>query len=261
MHDGYSGSTYNPVMRTLDRAKVDALWDAANPLSLGFWFTNETKYLTKAASLFRTFFLDPETRMNPNLEYAVTEPGCKVCNDGTNDPAKCGWGGTVQLARIRYALSCISLLEAGDPNGAVWTAADRHGMRAWVSNMTDWWLHSYLGRSAHARQNNIGLAYSVCAIAMALYSDQPNQATALAKVRAYLRLDLICFLCSASLRPGVNVSRRCMSCANPVPGGLRQADAPRHLAQQITPKGLLPNEDAPHDLFSFGCVWHFFRFV
>ena len=36
-------------------------------------------------------------------------------------------------------------------------------------------------------------------------------------------------------------------------GGLRQADAPRHLAQQITPKGLLPNEDAPHDLFSFGC--------
>ena len=110
MHDGYSGSTYNPVMRTLDRAKVDALWDAANPLSLGFWFTNQTKYLTKAASLFRTFFLDPETRMNPNLEYAVTEPGCKVCNDGTNDPAKCGWGGTVQLARIRYALSCICLL-------------------------------------------------------------------------------------------------------------------------------------------------------
>ena len=46
---------------------------------------------------------------------------------------------------------------------------------------------------------------------MALYADQPNTATTLAK-----------------------------------------ADTPRHLAQQITPIGELPNEDAPHDLFSFG---------
>ena len=260
MHDGYSGSTYNPVMRTLDRAKVDALWDAANPLSLGFWFTNETKYLTKAASLFRTFFLDPETRMNPNLEYAVTEPGCKVCNDGTNDPAKCGWGGTVQLARIRYALSCISLLEAGDPNGAVWTAADRHGMRAWVSNMTDWWLHSYLGRSAHARQNNIGLAYSVCAIAMALYADQPNQATALAKVRTR---DWICFLCSASLCPDVNVSRQCMmyvlircrgGCGRPMRRGIsRSRSHPRDSSRTRTHRTI----SSP----SAVRWWHFFRFV
>ena len=107
------------------------------------------------------------TRMNPNLNYAVLEPGCEMCNDGTNDPAKCGWGGTVQLARLRYALSAISLLEAGDQDGEVWTADDRRGMRAWVANLTTWWLDSYLGRSAHARQNNIGLAYSVVGISMA----------------------------------------------------------------------------------------------
>jgi hypothetical protein len=70
-------------------------------------------------------------------------------------------GGTVQLARLRYALSAISLLEAGDKDGAVWTADDRRGMRAWVGNMTAWWLDSYLGRSAHTLKNNIGLAYSV----------------------------------------------------------------------------------------------------
>ena len=45
MHDGYFGTTYNPVMLTLDRAKVDALWDAANPLALAYWFTNETRCL------------------------------------------------------------------------------------------------------------------------------------------------------------------------------------------------------------------------
>jgi hypothetical protein len=32
--------------------------------------------------------------MNPNLQYAVEEPGCKMCNDGSDDPAKCGWGGS-----------------------------------------------------------------------------------------------------------------------------------------------------------------------
>lgn len=149
--------------------------------------------------------------MNPNLNFAVEEPGCKMCSDGSNDPAKCGWGGTVQLARLRYALSVISLLEAGDKDGAVWTADDRKGMREWVGNLTTWWLDSYLGRSAHSLQNNIGLAYSVVGVSMALYADQPNTATTLAK-----------------------------------------ADTPRHLAQQITPIGELPKEDAPHDLFSFG---------
>lgn len=149
--------------------------------------------------------------MNPNLNFSVTEPGCANPCSGYSDPVQCGWGGTVQFARIRYGLSAISLLEAGDPDGMVWTKADRLAMRMWIKEFLDWWLNTPLGRSARALQNNIGLCYTVCTISMALYSEQPELGASIVAV-----------------------------------------DARRHLAQQITPEGLLPHEDDPHDLFSFG---------
>jgi hypothetical protein len=92
---------------------------------------------------------------------------------------------------------------------------------------------------------------------MALYADQPNTATALARPRDFDPQKL--FLGTKKyllLKIPVQILR--MDPDN-IPGGpgsraqaLAEADAPRHLAQQITPAGELPNEDAPHDLFSFG---------
>ena len=96
-------------------------------------------------------------------------------------------------------------------------------------------MDSYLGRSAHSLQNNIGLAYTICAISMAIYSDKPNQASALAKVR-----------------PRSNPIAVKIMIKIVIWFVLLQVDAPRHLAQQITLTGRLPHEDAPHDLFSFG---------
>lgn len=93
----------------------------------------------------------------------------------------------------------------------MWTVADRLAMRGWVAEFLDWWLHSPRGQAASTDTNNIGTTYTLTAISMALYSDQPDVAAVIATEE----------------------------CA-------------KQLAAQITLKGLLPQEDDPHDLFSFG---------
>ena len=50
----------------------DPLFDAVVPLVLAWWYTDEIVYAEHAALLLRTWFIAPETAMNPNLEHADT---------------------------------------------------------------------------------------------------------------------------------------------------------------------------------------------
>ncbi|TAL06255.1 MAG: DUF4982 domain-containing protein, partial [Verrucomicrobia bacterium] len=49
--------------------------DAVAALGAAYKITSEDRYVTKAVELLRVFFLDPQTRMNPNLQYAQAVPG------------------------------------------------------------------------------------------------------------------------------------------------------------------------------------------
>ncbi len=44
-------------------------------LRLAYYFSENEMYAEHAAKLLRVWFLDPETRMNPNLNYAQAIKG------------------------------------------------------------------------------------------------------------------------------------------------------------------------------------------
>lgn len=99
-HDGYPRSD-DRSGRYLqgDRHRADGITISVSTLALGWYFTvdgvlvNETAanaYLQRAVVLMRTFFLDQETRMHPNMNFAQGEPGR---NDGQA-------GGTVDFGRF-----------------------------------------------------------------------------------------------------------------------------------------------------------------
>jgi hypothetical protein len=50
---------------------------AVADLALAYFYTENTVFLVRAVALTTAFFIDPATRMNPNLEFGQSWPG--VC--------------------------------------------------------------------------------------------------------------------------------------------------------------------------------------
>jgi len=65
----------NPNNFIFHRQMVRQLSDAVAALGAAFKITGDDRYVKKTAGLLRVFFLDPATRMNPNLQYAQAVPG------------------------------------------------------------------------------------------------------------------------------------------------------------------------------------------
>ncbi|MFE0406167.1 alginate lyase family protein [Streptomyces nigra] len=132
-----------------DRQDVEKTFDASYDLSLAWYYTGERRYAEKAARVLRTWFLDPATRMNPNLDHAQFIP-CRY--DGRAI-------GIIDFSQSYTAvLDAVALLETGAPG---WTADDRTAMRQWNADFLSWLRDSDFGRQEAAAANNHGTFYDL----------------------------------------------------------------------------------------------------
>ncbi|MER6263201.1 alginate lyase family protein [Streptomyces sp900105245] len=146
----------NPEVDTgTDRQDAEKVFDATYDLALAWYYTGGRAYAVKAGDILRTWFLDPATRMNPNLDHAQFIP-CKY--DGR------------AIGVIDFSQSYTSVLDAqailatGAPG---WTAADRAAMGEWNSGFLDWLENSEFGRQEGAAANNHGTFYDLQLAALA----------------------------------------------------------------------------------------------
>ena len=65
----------NPDNFNEHRQALRQLSDAVAALGAAYKITGDDRYAAKAADLLQVFFLDEQTRMNPNLQYAQAVPG------------------------------------------------------------------------------------------------------------------------------------------------------------------------------------------
>jgi hypothetical protein len=146
----------NPEIDKIDNHRVmDQMEAAVETLSLAYHLKGDEAYAAKATQLLRVFFLDPETRMNPNLQYAQGIPGVNT-----------GRGiGLIETRGLTRVVDAIGLLARSKQ----WTTADQRGMEEWFAKFLQWMLESKNGRDEAAAKNNHGTFYDVQVVSFALF--------------------------------------------------------------------------------------------
>jgi hypothetical protein len=138
-----------------DRRRLSTMIDSTSTLALAYYFSGEEKYAAHAAKFLRTWFLDPATRMNPNLKFAQAIPG--ICE---------GRGiGLIGTASLGCVIDSMALIE----KSPAFTEADRAGMKKWFADYLDWLLTSEHGKQEIEEQNNHGSWFDVQLVNYALY--------------------------------------------------------------------------------------------
>ncbi|MEK7952469.1 alginate lyase family protein [Luteolibacter soli] len=156
----------NPENFTAHRDTMRELRDAVAALAAAWLATGDPKYPAKAAALLETFFLDPSTRMNPNLEYAQAIPGVtRGRGIGIID--------TLHLIEIPKAVEAME-------NSPAFTPELRKGLRLWFSDYAKWMTQSKNGKEEAATKNNHAVAYF---LQLAVFAGFTSDEAQLAKCR------------------------------------------------------------------------------
>jgi len=135
----------NPGNFMAHRRCVMQFRDTVAALGAAYKITGDDRYAAKAAALLRVFFLDPGTRINPNLQYAQAVPGVSS-GRGT------GIIDTLHLIEVPRAI------EAMQPSPAL-PAEELAGLKQWFRDYTTWMLTSKNGRDEAAAANNHAVAF------------------------------------------------------------------------------------------------------
>jgi hypothetical protein len=155
----------NPEIDKLtDRTNLQRLARTAFSLSLAFYFTGRQEYAQHAAQLIHVWFLDPATRMNPNLNFGQGIPGI----------AEGRAAGIVETRFLPEIIDGVTLLQ-GSP---AWTALDDQGFEDWMRAYLKWLQESPLGTDEARRGNNQETWYDVQVTALAIYTGQADVARA-----------------------------------------------------------------------------------
>ena len=155
--DGLRNPTYYDIT---DSQELDKVEDTSLTLALAYYFTHENKYANFASKLIKTWFLDTETRQNPNLNFAQGIPGLNT-----------GRGTGLIETRDIYRVLDAAILIHDSPN---WSKENHLALKKWFSDYLTWMLESPIGKDEAKAKNNHGTFYSEQVIAMALFVDKPE---------------------------------------------------------------------------------------
>ncbi|MDO4949794.1 MAG: heparinase II/III family protein [Bacteroidales bacterium] len=145
-----------------DHIYLSKLCNMVSKLALAYYFTGREAYAEKAAVMLRTWFLDDETKMNPNLNYAQQIPGV---TDGRGI-------GIIETPCIAEMLDYVILLQASP----AWTEADNAGLKNWIGEYLEWLVTSKNGKDEAAAKNNHGSCYDYQVMVYSIFTEKKGEA-------------------------------------------------------------------------------------
>ncbi|MDY0927344.1 alginate lyase family protein [Enterobacter sp. CFBP8995] len=125
-------------------------------LTLAWYFSGDQRYADKALAMMRHWFIDPASRMHPNLNFAQGIPGRSAGrHDGVLD-------GRYFATRVADALTLLR-------SAPGWQPADQQAMHLWFSEYLHWLRHNPLALQEAAAANNHGSWYCTQVAGIAWY--------------------------------------------------------------------------------------------
>ncbi|KAG8714704.1 hypothetical protein FRC09_017342 [Ceratobasidium sp. 395] len=141
---------FNPDARMVnDTGAFQALSDSVFYNSLAWSYTKDSKYSNNIASQLYTWFLNPDTLMNPNLIYSQLLRGPGV-QEGSHT-------GILDLKGMAKITSGVLTLRKGQ--AAEWTQVLDDGLNAWVKQYITWLTTDKMALEEKAATNNHGTYY------------------------------------------------------------------------------------------------------
>lgn len=126
-------------------------------LAAAYRITGEKRYAEHGLRLVQEFFLDPKTRMNPNLAFAQAIPGvCSGRGIGIID--------TLHLADVTFAVEALK-------DSSFMTESVYCGMKEWFAQYLGWMLTDKNGIDEMNTTNNHSICFFMQAAAFALFTD------------------------------------------------------------------------------------------
>lgn len=153
----------NPeIDRITDHRAMDQMVAAVERLALAAYLGGDHRYAARAARLLGVWFIDPDTRMRPHLQYGQFIPGVNT-----------GRGiGLIETRGLTRVVDAVGLLEGTSAS----SAADGRALREWFGRFLDWMRESAHGRDEAAAGNNHGTYYDLQVASFALFAGRADLA-------------------------------------------------------------------------------------
>ncbi|THH31815.1 hypothetical protein EUX98_g2369 [Antrodiella citrinella] len=141
---------FNPDARMVnDIGNFDDMADAVFYNSLAWIIGGDLEYSTNAVNFIQSWFLSPDTGMNPNLNYAQMKRGPGGRN-GTHT-------GVLDLKCLTKVVNGVLILR--DKKAPAWTADLDGKMIAWAKEYITWLQTASIAQEEEASTNNHGSFY------------------------------------------------------------------------------------------------------
>ncbi|MEH0675300.1 alginate lyase family protein [Vibrio scophthalmi] len=153
---------YNMDTKTsaTDKQRLISFASDVKSLGLAYYFTENEAYANKAIEQIKAWLVDPETRMNPNMNHAQAIPGIV---DGRG----------IGIMDSRLLIGVMDSVELVKPR---LSSQEYSSIVAWFKDFNDWLITSDNGFEEDNWHNNHGTWFDAQVVAFAIFTDQPELA-------------------------------------------------------------------------------------
>ncbi|MBN2090376.1 alginate lyase family protein [candidate division KSB1 bacterium] len=145
----------NPAHFTAHRQALNQLCEAILTLGMAGYFLNEKQYVDRAAKIIYIWFISPETKMNPHLEYGQAIFG-RTTGRGI---------GIIDTRPLIQAIQGFQFLA----RTGWWPAADQSATKQWVYKYLKWLTTNSKGLDEKMHGNNHSTWWAAQVASFALY--------------------------------------------------------------------------------------------